>query len=198
VLSSLNVAAQNALPDWVRGRGLSIYGIAFFGSMTVGALLWGALASWVGLSIALLSAGISAVIVLPLVRRRRLPEGALDLSPAGHWPEPVVAVEVERDAGPVMVLVEYRIDPRRAADFTAAMQRLAEERRRDGAYHWALMRDTADPARYTEYFLVASWVEHEHQHARVTRAGAEVQEAARAFHLGPQPPVVRHLLATDI
>lgn len=194
VLSSLNVAAQNALPDWVRGRGLSIYGIAFFGSMTVGALLWGALASWIGLSIALLSAGIGAVIVLPLVRRRRLLEGTLDLSPAGHWPEPPVVEPVERDAGPVMVLVEYRIDPASAAGFVEAMRRLAEERRRDGAYHWALMRDTADPALYTEYFLVASWAEHEHQHARVTRAGAEVQAAVRAFHLGSRPPVVRHLL----
>lgn len=194
VLSSLNVAAQNALPDWVRGRGLSIYGIAFFGSMTVGALFWGALASWVGLSMALLSAGIGAAIALLPARLRRLPEGALDLSPAGHWPEPVVAEPVEQDAGPVMVLIEYRIDPVRSAEFAAAMRRLSEARRRDGAYHWALMRDAADPALYTEYFLVASWAEHEHQHTRVTKADADVQAEARAFHIGPHPPTVRHLL----
>ncbi|MDP2399509.1 MAG: MFS transporter [Burkholderiales bacterium] len=195
VLSSLNVAAQNALPDWVRGRGLSIYGFAFFGSMTLGALFWGALASWAGLPVALAGAGLGVVVALLFVRRRRLPEGALDLSPAGHWPEPVVALPLEQDDGPVMVLVEYRIDPARAAEFAVVMNRVAAERRRDGAYQWGLMRDTADPVLFTEYFMVSSWTEHEHQHARVTRADADVQAEARAFHVGPQPPRVRHLIA---
>ncbi|MDP1671563.1 MAG: MFS transporter, partial [Burkholderiales bacterium] len=72
---------------------------------------------------------------------------------------------------------------------------VAAERRRDGAYQWGLMRDTADPVLFTEYFMVSSWTEHEHQHARVTRADADVQAEARAFHVGPQPPRVRHLIA---
>ena len=32
VLASLNVSAQVALPDWVRGRGLAIFVTAFFGA----------------------------------------------------------------------------------------------------------------------------------------------------------------------
>lgn len=195
VLSSLNVAAQNALPDWVRGRGLSIYGFSFFGSMTVGALFWGALASALGLAIALAAAGAGAVLAMVLVRGRTLPTGALDLSPAGHWPDPVVALDVDHKDGPVLVLVDYRIDSARAAEFTAVMQLLSSERRRDGAYSWELMRDTADPALFTECFHVASWAEHEHQHARVTRADADLQAEARAFHVGAEPPRVRHLLA---
>ncbi|MGH8453322.1 MAG: MFS transporter, partial [Nevskiales bacterium] len=165
VLSSLNVAAQNALPDWVRGRGLSIYGFAFFGSMTVGALLWGALASALGLAVTLAAAGAGTVLALGLMRGRTLPTGILDLSPAGHWPDPVVALDVDHEDGPVLVQIEYRIDPARAAEFTAVMQSLSSERRRDGAYNWELMRDTADPALFTECFHVASWAEHEHQHA---------------------------------
>ena len=35
-LSSLNVSAQLALPEWVRGRGLAIYVTVFFGAMTIG------------------------------------------------------------------------------------------------------------------------------------------------------------------
>lgn len=195
VLSSLNVAAQNALPDWVRGRGLSIYGFAFFGSMTVGALFWGAVASAFGLAAALAAAGIGAVLAMLPVRGRALPAGTLDLRPAGHWPDPVVTLDVDQEDGPVLVMIEYRIDPARAAEFAAVMQDLSSERRRDGAYSWELMRDIADPALFTECFHVASWVEHEHQHARVTRADADLQTLARVFHVGPQPPQVRHLIA---
>jgi hypothetical protein len=36
VLASLNVSAQIALPDWVRGRGLAIYVTVFFETMTLG------------------------------------------------------------------------------------------------------------------------------------------------------------------
>lgn len=197
VLSSLNVAAQNALPDWVRGRGLSIYGMVFFGSMTAGSLLWGAVASWAGLGAALVAAGVGAIVALVAVRGQVLSPVPVDLSPAGHWPEPVVNVSVEGDAGPVMVCIEYRIDPSRSAEFSVVMNRLAEERRRDGAYQWALVHDAADPALFIEYFLVESWAEHERQHARVTKADADVQGEARAFHIGEQPPVVRHFITVS-
>jgi MFS family permease len=196
VLSSLNVAAQNALPDWVRGRGLSIYGMVFFGSMTLGALFWGAAASLAGVLTALLLAAIGMIFGIWVTRSKTLLSSTSDLNPAGHWPEPVLALPVENDVGPVMVCIDYRIDPARSAEFVAVLNRLADERRRDGAYQWGVMRDAADPALFTEYFLVASWVEHERQHGRVTKADADLQAEARAFHLGPESPAVRHLLAT--
>ncbi len=198
VLSTLNVGAQSALPDWVRGRGLSIYGAAFFGAMTVGAIAWGALASWAGIGTALIAAAGGMLTGLWLLHRRKLHEGRVDLVPAGHWPEPAVPSGLAEDAGPVMVLVAYRIDPANAGEFTATMQHLAAERRRDGAYQWDLMHDVADPAAYTEYFLVESWSEHERQHARVTRHDADVQAQAAAFHVGSEPPHVRHLVAARV
>src|SRR5262245_22889037 len=39
VLSSLNVSAQVALSDLVRGRGLAIYSMAFFGALTLGSAI---------------------------------------------------------------------------------------------------------------------------------------------------------------
>ena len=39
VLASLNVSAQVALPDWVRGRGLAVYVSVFFGTMSAGSRL---------------------------------------------------------------------------------------------------------------------------------------------------------------
>src|SRR5207253_9977631 len=44
VLASLNVSAQVALPDWVRGRGLAVFVTAFFGCLTLGSALWGRVA----------------------------------------------------------------------------------------------------------------------------------------------------------
>ena len=40
VLSSLNVSAQVALPDWVRARGLAIFMTVYFGTHTAGSALW--------------------------------------------------------------------------------------------------------------------------------------------------------------
>ena len=49
VLSSLNVSAQVALPEWVRGRGLAMFVTVFFGAMTLGSAVWGQVAGIVGL-----------------------------------------------------------------------------------------------------------------------------------------------------
>jgi MFS family permease len=193
-LSSLNVAAQQALPDWVRGRGLALYGLVFFGAMTVGSLVWGGAASQVGIPIALIGAALVMAGGVALMRRKPLPQAAGDLLPSGHWPEPVVAGTIAGDRGPVMVTIEYRIDRAQEAAFHRALERLSAERRRDGAYQWGLMQDAAEPDRFTEWFLVESWAEHQRQHARVTRADAELQAEAQAFHIGAELPVVRHLI----
>jgi MFS family permease len=196
VLSTLNVAAQNALPDWVKGRGLSIYGLVFFGSMTAGSLGWGALAQWTSIPHALAAAAAGLVLAIPFTRAYRLNVSAGDLTPSGHWPEPIVASEIEGDRGPVMVTIEYRVAADRHDAFRQAVHRLAEERRRDGAYQWGLMQDAADPERFTEYFLVESWFEHERQHARVTHADADLQAEIAALASSETKPRVTHWLAT--
>ena len=49
VLSSINAALQLFLPAWVRARGLGIYQMVLFGAQAGGAVLWGLLASPLGL-----------------------------------------------------------------------------------------------------------------------------------------------------
>lgn len=195
VLSTLNLAAQRALPDWVRGRGLSIYGGVFFGAMTVGSLVWGSLATWFSVPVAMATAALGMLAVMPVLGRIALGEQGVDLTPAGHWPEPVVAIGIDAASAPVMILVDYRIDPAQSADFLAAMNDLAAARRRDGAYHWEVMQDTTDPAAVTEVFFVGNWEEHERQHARVTRHDAVLQARVNAFHIGADAPTVRHFVA---
>src|SRR5262245_56183937 len=72
VLSSLNVSAQVALPDWVRGRGLAIFATVFFGAMTLGSILWGQLAGIVGIAVTCAMAAAGMVIAVLVTRRWKL------------------------------------------------------------------------------------------------------------------------------
>jgi MFS family permease len=196
-IASLNVSAQLALPDWVRGRGLAIFVTAFFGALTLGSAIWGQVAGLVGLPAAHLLAAAGLVAAVPLTWRFKLQTGAgLDLTPSLHWPTPVLAHDVEADRGPVLVTVEYKIDPRERASFLLALEKLGRERRRDGAYRWSVFEDAAVEGRMVETFLVESWLEHLRQHERVTNADRVLQEMVNQFHLEGVPKVT-HLVAAE-
>jgi len=97
----------------------------------------------------------------------------------------------------VLVTVEYRIDPARRQAFLTAIERLGQERRRDGAYRWGVFEDAADPARIVETFLVESWLEHLRQHERVTNADRVMQAEVQRFNLDGDPKVT-HLIAAEL
>jgi predicted MFS family arabinose efflux permease len=193
VLASLNVSAQVALPEWVRGRGLAVYVTVFFGTMTLGSALWGLLADRIGLPAAHFAAGVGALLAMLATRRWKLHSGPeADLTPSMHWPEPVLATAVEGDAGPVLVTVEYHVDPKRVSEFLKAMHEYGRIRRRDGASRWGICRDLEIADRYLETFVVSSWAEHLRQHDRLTRADSELEERLNGYTL--KEPLVRHLL----
>jgi MFS family permease len=197
VLSILNVSAQVALPEWVRARGLALFVTVFFGALTIGSLIWGYLASVMGLSITNFVAAAGIILALLLTGRWKLQTAlGLDLAPSMHWPAPIADREVDEDQGPVMVTVEYRIDPRSREQFLVALDRLAKERRRDGAYAWGVFEDVAEEGRMVEIFLVESWIEHLRQHERVTNADRLVQDTVDRFHMHGTPKVT-HLIAVD-
>lgn len=195
MLSALNGAAQAAAPSWVRARALAISLLTFQGSMTVGATLWGTIASESSIGTALSIAAVGQVAAIAIAAWRPLTGARLDLAPSLHWPAPATAGEVAPDRGPVLITVEYRIDPARTDEFKAAMAKLRRIRKRDGALSWALYEDVAAPGLMVESFVVESWLEHLRQHERVTHADVSDQEMVRAFHTATEPPIVRHLIA---
>ncbi len=67
-LSSLNVAAQLAVPDAIRARGMALYSAVFYGCLAAGSVFWGHVATWLTLPSALLMAATGAVLALPLAR----------------------------------------------------------------------------------------------------------------------------------
>jgi MFS family permease len=171
IMSTFNVAAQVTVPGWVRARALAVYGIVAQGGMAVGSTFWGLVAERVSLSMTLiLAAGTLVASIATGLRYRLRFEEAIDLTPSEHWPEPIFATEPEPDAGPVLITVEYTVEPPRAEDFVTAMCALRTQRLRDGAYRWGLYNDAAAPRRFVETFVVESWAEHLRQHGRVTVA----------------------------
>jgi len=110
---------------------------------------------------------------------------------------PVIAdIATGMPSRPVLVTIEYRIDPARRKPFLTALDRLGHERRRDGAYAWGVFEDAADPARFVETFLVESWLDHLRQHERVTNADRVMQQHVQQFHLEGAPKVT-HLIAAE-
>jgi MFS family permease len=196
ILSSLSVSAQLALPDWVRGRGLAMFNTVLFGGLTVGSAVWGQVAAMVGLPVALFIAAAGTVLVIPLTWRWKLQTAAgLDLRPSMHWPVPSAAGEIEHDRGPVLVTVEYRVDPAQREPFLIALERGAHERRRDGAYAWGVFEDAAVAGRFVETFLVESWLEHLRQHERVTHADRALEDAVRRYQVKGLPKVTHYIAA---
>jgi hypothetical protein len=151
-----------------------------------------------GLSAAHFMAAAGALVAIPLTWRWKLQTAVdIDLTPSMHWPAPVVSHEVEPDRGPVLITVEYRIDPRDREPFLVALGKLARERRRDGAYRWGVFEDAAVDGRMVETFLVESWLEHLRQHDRVTNEDRKLQDAVQRFQTEGTPKVTHLIHAPD-
>ena len=182
ILSALQVSAQMTLPAWVRARGLAAFVVVFMGGMTLGSILWGQVATRIGIPAALATAALGMFLAIGLTWRFKLGHHqVLDFTPSLDWPAPLLAEIPEPDSGPVMVTIEYRVQPDKRAEFVAAMQAVREMRRRNGAYFWELFHDSAEPARFVECFMDESWLEHLRQHERVSVADREIQQRAKRF-----------------
>ena len=196
ILSALQVAAQMTLPAWVRARGLAAFVMVFMGGMALGSILWGQVAARVGIPATLTIAALGMAGAIGLTWRFKLGRHeVLDFTPSSHWPAPVLAELPEPDRGPVLVTIEYRVQPDKRTEFIAAMQSVREMRRRNGAYFWELFHDSADPSRFNECFMDESWVEHLRQHERVSVADREIQQRAKAFMVEGTATKSSHWLA---
>jgi MFS family permease/quinol monooxygenase YgiN len=186
---------QSLLPAWVRGRASSVAMLVIWLGASIGSVGWGFLGSRIGVDHALLVAAASNVVVA-LIAGALLRIGdqqAVDVTQV-HWTMPQLKVEPRPSDGPVMVTVEWRIDPSRAEEFAVAMAPVGRHRRRDGALQWKLFRDMADEGRMVESFIVATWAEHERQHHRTIAADAVEEQIARELLVG-DGPTVSHLIA---
>jgi len=193
VLSSLQVSAQMALPNWVRSRGLAVFMMTFMGSMAFGSLLWGKVAEHSNIGVSLLIAAAGMIAAIPLTRRWRIAGiGNKDLTPSMHWPALIGAAAVRNDRGPVLVTIEYQVSLDRIHEFLDIIHTLGKSRKRDGAFAWGIFEHTEKPGTLIETFNVESWLEHRRQHERVTDADRQLQMEMRTHLVADSEPVVHH------
>jgi len=184
-LGLLSAAYQGELPAWAKARAFAYYLVAFQGAMGIGALALGAVAQATSVRTALIvvAAGLAASLLLTWVLP--MPAGASMLEHAAD-PLPLPDELTERFGvtgrrGPVTVTVNYPLADGNAEEFLARAKQLRRMRRRTGAIHWHLHQDIDQPGLFTEMFVVASWDEHQQQHARIEHADQQFLAAVDAL-----------------
>lgn len=194
-LSSFNVSVQLSAPRWVVARALALYQMTAFGGMAAGSWLFGWLTDHHGVAIALIVAAGAQIVsaaagyLVPLPRIEQV-----NLDPRGTWQEPDTQVPVEARSGPIVVTIDYRIDPGDIPTFLRVMSERRRIRERDGARGWSLLRDLADPMLWIERYHVPTWLDYVRHNHRRTHADTANSEAIGALHRGSEPPRVHRMI----
>ena len=194
-IALFNIAVQLAAPRWVTARALSLFSSALTGGIAIGALLWGFVASAGGLQTALYISG--AMLALSPVLGLLLPlpessQGAVELVELASAPEVRMALTLR--SGPIVIEIDYTVDPADARAFYEAMRQVQRTRLRNGGFAWSLARDIADPALWTERYQCPTWGDYLRMRDRFTQADLDLHTASRAFHRGPEELRVRRKL----
>jgi len=192
IISLMTTVMQNLAPDWIRARAMAVFMLVYMGTWTGGSAFWGYVAGRQGTHFSLITAAIGTAVCPILGLISRLPDTPVDLGAWDHWGKPMLVGEVDPSQGPVLVTVEYEVDPRKSDEFLEALHKFARVRRRDGASRWGVYRDTEHPTQYVETFIVESWGEHMRQHERLTRGDRDLEENVRRFE--SKPIKVRHFI----
>lgn len=197
-VSLMNVSVQLSAPRWVTARALSLFTSALTGGIAVGAILWGEYASSYTVPVAMIASGVALLMTIGVGFASPITEAQgedpdLDLVELGY--QPAVALDITLRSGPVVIEVDYHVDPTRARDFYDMMLKVQRLRQRNGGFNWSLSRDIGDPWDWTERFECPTWGDYLRLRDRSTLADREIQAQADAFHHrdGTEPRIRRKL-----
>ena len=198
VFASLSAGTQSSAPAWVRARAVGMNIVAAQASLAIGSALWGALATAVGTHIAL-GASAGLMIVLHMLNRRvRVAMGSeADVTPGVQLPDMAIAAEPLPDDGPVLIQIEYQIDPENRPAFLRAIHAVEAIRRRNGATSWRVFRDLGQDGRFVERYIIASWAEYIRLRSRMTIADRKLLDRVDHFQRKGVPVRVSRLLGIN-
>jgi MFS family permease len=196
-ISLVSALVQTLVPDWARARVLAVFILTFQGGLAAGGIVWGVVATRIGIPAALLIAGLSTLATIALRGIGTLPDATADTTPWSHWRLPEMRREVAAaiEHQPALVTVRYQVRPKHEHAFVRAMEAYGRTRRRDGASWWGVFRDLEHANVFLETFLVTSWAEHLRQHERFTRGDGDVEAEVRRHVEGE--PFVEHFVGAD-
>lgn len=195
LFSTIIVTAQLITPGWVLARILSIVMLVFGGSTAAGSAFWGYLSDLFDVRTSLMIAAPGLLFSLLLSGKFPIPQERSDeLSTPLPSPEPDYFTRVRPAAGPVMVTLEYSVNPDQATEFLALMEQVRPLRKRNGAFFWEIFQDAERPDCYQETFLVESWLDYLRQRERATASDRALEQKVVASAGRPR---IRHYVASE-
>ena len=194
-VSLLNVGVQLSSPRWVTARALSLYSSALTGGIAIGAWMWGVATAHFGVSHALLISSLAVLVtslvgfLLPLQNDKDV-----DTESVGIATDLQVELALTMRSGPVVVEVEYDVDPAQARFFYGAALKLRRVRARNGGFEWSISRDIANPALWVERYHCPTWGDYLRMRDRYTQAELDLQAQADSFNRSGHGMRVRRML----
>jgi MFS family permease len=193
-ITLFNIGVQLAVPRWVAGRAVAGFQTAIAGGIAIGSWIWGSVASGYGVDTSLFISGgaLASSALLGFWLRMREVEPATDSVVAANEPE--VKLALTGRSGPVIIELDYRVDPDEARSFYEVMQEMQRIRQRNGAYGWSLARDIAQPELWCERFHCPTWNDYLRQRSSATVTERAFEEKTLARYIDPESFRVRRLL----
>jgi MFS family permease len=193
VLATAYSALQAGSPLWMRGRIVSLNMIMLSGSVALGSLIWGTIASYVSVPFAFSAAAAVLFGTLFLHSMKFSPALGRNVQPVLFWGAPAIAedyVARQNDRTPVNVIVEYRVVPENQFEFQRQMQLMRRSRLRSGATRWELCRDSEKLDTFIESFVAENWAQHLRHHEQTLEEDRLIEQQLHS--LLSENPRVRH------
>ena len=199
VANSLTTSAQLTLPSWVRARGMSIYQMSLMAGSALGAAIWGKLASELDVTGSILISSVFGLITLFLIRKYRIDKHAADdMTPVCPLERPFATKDIDLQAGPVVISIEYHVHKDRLEEFREVMARARKSRLRQGALSWSLFEDAEHIGKFIENFVFETWADYLRRFDRFTVQDLAMQEERQKYHIDSEPPKVTRKIASRL
>jgi MFS family permease len=199
VANSLTISAQLTLPSWVRARGMSIYQMSLMAGSALGAAIWGKLASELDVTGSILISSVFGLITLFLIRKYRIDKHAADdMTPVCPLERPYATKDIDLQAGPVVISIEYHVHKDRLEEFREVMARARKSRLRQGALSWSLFEDAEHIGKFIENFVFETWADYLRRFDRFTVQDLAMQEERQKYHIDSEPPKVTRKIASRL
>src|SRR5580692_10888349 len=168
--SELWVAGQRVIPDWIRGRMNATHMMVSQGGISLAGIVWGALATALGLDWALFSASALGIVSALTAKRWSIDfsEGInLELDPLSIDPPHLYLPEA--DDGPITTAMEIEVAPENHVRFMRLVREIRLVFLRNGAFSARLDQDLDNPNRFRLQAMYSSWAAVVRLDGRITR-----------------------------
>ena len=193
--SELWVAGQRVIPDWIRGRMNATHMMVSQGGLSFAGILWGTLATQLGMEWALFSASALGIVSAVTARRWSIDFSA-EINPD---PDPLSEENYDPylpdiDDGPITTALEIEIAPQNHVRFFRLMKQIRLVFLRNGAFSARLDQDMANPNRFRLQAMVSSWAANQRLGQRITRDEHALWSELWSMHVGQESPAAKRYL----